>query len=105
MQRPGKPGTGLTGARNSLAGDDVHAPIRSVSVIQAIDLRRDAVRRLHSSPRLQRAFEHLHQCGPRPVREFCAELIVLDWRKLDARMVKKVHADKFAPPRLHAVPL
>ncbi len=115
MHSSRKPGAGLTGACSSLAGD-AHACIRPVPQPQVLDLRNPAVRRLHSSPRLQRAFEHLQECGARPVAEFCVELIdasggdpaqldrVLVWQRLDAGIVAAIGCDQFLSPPLRLVP-
>lgn len=64
MRNPRTLGTGITGARNLLAGDDRLLP----------DVG-PAAQRLHRDPRVQRAVTHLHSLGPRPLGEFIAELL------------------------------
>ena len=116
MQTPGKPGTSLSGACRASLASDGHAHTEFGPQIQALDLRSRAIRRLHTSPHLHRAFAHLHGCGPRPVAEFCAELIdslggdpahldsVLDWQRLDRQVIARLGADQFPLRRLRAVP-
>ena len=72
--------------------------------------------RLFGDVRLQRAIEHIHRMGPRPVGELIAELLetaggdpcVLDdmlrWTRLDPDIVRKVGADRFPRPPLDVVP-
>lgn len=72
-------------------------------------LSRTAVahRRLNGDPRLQRAAEHLHALGARPMAEFVAELLdtagadpclldrLLDWRQLNQAVIRALGADRF----------
>jgi hypothetical protein len=72
-----------------------------------------ATRRLHRDLGVQRAFESVHRCGPRP----CAELLdlagadeglldrVLIWAaRLEPEIVRAIGADRFQRPWLSSVP-
>ena len=58
-----------------------------------------------ASPRRQRAAEHLHSLGPRPVLEALAEVdagadldhVLADFERIDAKMVTELGGDKFWP--------
>ncbi len=58
-----------------------------------------------ASPRRQRAAEHLHDLGPRPVLEALAEVqagadldrVLADFERIDAETVAALGADKFWP--------
>ena len=62
-------------------------------------------------PRRQRAAEHLHDLGPRPVLEALAEVeagadldhVLADFERIDAEMVAELDGDKFWPVPLHEV--
>ena len=62
-------------------------------------------------PRRQRAAEHLHNLGPRPVLEALAEVetgvnldgVLADFERIDAKMVAELGGDKFWPAPLHEI--
>ena len=64
-----------------------------------------------ASPRRQRAAEHLHNLGPRPVLEALAEVeagaeldhVLADFERIDAEMVAGLGGDKFWPVPLREV--
>ena len=64
-----------------------------------------------ANPRRQRAAEHLHNLGPRPVLEALAEVetgadldrVLADFERIDAEMVAGLGADKFWPAPLREV--
>ncbi len=66
---------------------------------------------LVASPRRQRAAEHLHSLGPRPVLEALAEVeagagldcVLADFERIDAEMVAELGGDKFWPAPLREV--
>ncbi len=61
-----------------------------------------------ASPRRQRAAEHLHSLGPRPVLEALAEVetgadldrVLADFAQLDPETVRQIGGDKFWPAPL-----
>ncbi len=64
-----------------------------------------------ASPRRQRAAEHLHSLGPRPVLEALAEVdagadldhVLADFERIDAEIVAGLGGDKFWPAPLREV--
>ena len=66
---------------------------------------------LVASPRRQRAAEHLHNLGPRPVLEALVEVeagadldrVLADFAQLDAETVRQLDGDKFWPVPLREV--
>ncbi len=64
-----------------------------------------------SSPRRQRAAEHLHNLGPRPVLEALAEVeagagldrVLADFARLDPETVRQLGGDRFPPLPIHVV--
>lgn len=72
--------------------------------------------RLRQSPRLQRAVEHVHACGPRPTAELLIELLeragadpaILEhlprWQSLDPRIVRQLGGDRWPRAPLDVVP-
>ncbi len=64
-----------------------------------------------ANPRRQRAAQHLHNLGPRPVLEALAEVevganldrVLADFERIDAETVAKLGADKFWPVPLREV--
>ena len=64
-----------------------------------------------ASPRRQRAAEHLHNLGPRPVLEALAEIetgadldrVLADFERIDAKVVAELGGDKFWPVPLREV--
>src|SRR5260370_771949 len=99
MRTPGTPGTGISGAHQRISLDS-----RTAS---RLPHARPTWQRLQRDPRLQRALEHLHRCGPRAVGEFITELLdahdvppaaldrALAWRRLDPALVVALGADRF----------
>jgi hypothetical protein len=77
----------------------------------------NAVRtRLLHDPTVQRAFVHVHQCGPRPAAELLCELLdavsadpaildrALDWLELDPDDVQRKKAHDFHKSPLDPIP-
>jgi hypothetical protein len=105
MIRPRTPKDGITGAGTSLGGERASHVMHVGPCFQ----------RLHRELPLQRAIEHLHRCGPRPVGELFAEAldslnvdpVVLDlllgWKRLNPELVRALGGDRF-PRRLQVVP-
>jgi len=66
---------------------------------------------LVASPRRQRATEHLHNLGPRPVLEALVEVeagadldrVLADFAQLDIETVRRLDGDKFWPSPLREV--
>ncbi len=64
-----------------------------------------------ASPRRQRAAEHLHDLGPRPVLEALAEVeagagldrVLADFERIDAETVRQLGGDRFWPAPLREI--
>ena len=64
-----------------------------------------------ASPRRQRAAEHLHNLGPRPVLEALAEVeagadldrVLADFERIDVEVVAELGGDKFWSAPLHEI--
>ena len=77
-------------------------PLRSIGPIAAT---------LAANPRRQRAAEHLHDLGPRPVLEALIEVeagadldrVLADFARLDPETVRQLDGDKFWPAPLREV--
>ena len=66
---------------------------------------------LVANPRRQRAAEHLHNLGPRPVLEALVEVeagadldrVLADFERIDAKTVRQLGGEKFWPAPLREV--
>ncbi len=106
MKRPQTPGAGITGAIVSIKlGSAIETIIDPAGL--PVQPYETCAQRLHCDLGLQRAINHLWDCGPRPVGFAFAELLdeigavpgeldrLFRWGGLDPSLVRALRADRF----------